>query len=155
LLLSLATPALSDTRSDPEDIKFIHVDPTELFAVEEIVGVGGKYYAVTLVDDFLVQLPNEAVDYHTQQMTQQRVTHPVDALVIGQIWKVHGSWSVHANGKTYHGLKSHAEATAKVFTEAEAQAMPDTGGIAPGVIVLAGMALLISVSLLIRRVVLW
>ena len=153
LLLFLAAPALATTKGGPVDVRFIHVKPTEPFFVEEIVGVGGKTYALTLIDGYLVQLPDNAVNYHTQKITQQRVKYPVDVLVIGQIWKVNGSWTARANGKTYHGLKSHAEATAKVFTKAKAQIMPDTGGIAPGIIVLACIALLIGVSLLIWRIV--
>jgi hypothetical protein len=68
---------------------------------------------------------------------------------------VHGSWTAQADGKTYHGLKSGNEAMAKVFSRVvvriEAQAVSDTGGI----IVLAGIALLIGGSLLIRRIVSW
>ena len=34
--------------------------------------------------------------------------------VIGQVWNWHGSWSAEADGKTYHGLKSRKEASARV-----------------------------------------
>ncbi len=37
-----------------------------------------------------------------------------DERVIGRVWNWHGSWSAEANGKTYHGMKSRKEATAKV-----------------------------------------
>ena len=38
----------------------------------------------------------------------------VDERVIGRVWNWHGSWSVEANGQTYHGLKSRKEAIARV-----------------------------------------
>lgn len=38
----------------------------------------------------------------------------VDERVIGRVWNWHGSWSVQADGKTHHGLKSRKEAISKV-----------------------------------------
>jgi hypothetical protein len=34
----------------------------------------------------------------------------VDGQVIGQVWNWHGTWSAHAEGKTYHGYKSRRQA---------------------------------------------
>jgi hypothetical protein len=151
LLLFLASPVLGNTRGSPVDIiKYSHLEPNEPFWVEIITEYGGKTYALAVR-----LLPDNAVNYDTQKMTQQRVKHPVDAQVIGHVWKAHGSWTAQVDGKTYHGIKGRVDAMSKVLVteQIDAQIVPDTGGIAPGVIVLAGIALLIGVCFLIWRIV--
>lgn len=48
---------------------------------------------IVLMDDVVIYLPNDAANHDTQG----KVTHPVDAPVIGQVWKVHGSWTAQAD----------------------------------------------------------
>jgi hypothetical protein len=64
----------------------------------------------------------------------------VDAPVIGQVGKAHGSWTAQVDGEIYHGIESRGEAMSKVLVTAteqiDAQAVPDTGGAARRRIVL-------------------
>jgi hypothetical protein len=159
LLLFLATPALGDTRGGPVDVKFNHVEPNTPVQVERIFKSGGKLYAVAATDDLIMIVPNDPIKYQTlDNLDKTRVTRPVDAPVTAQVWNRHGSWTAHANGKTYHGFKSREEAMVKAMTAVMDQIdaledVPDTGGIAPGVIALAGMVLLIVGHLLLQRIV--
>jgi LPXTG-motif cell wall-anchored protein len=161
LLLFLATPALGDHRGGRQ-VKFHHVEPNTPVQVERIFKSGGKLYAVAVPDPLvmIVIAPNDAIKYVTWKSEKTLVTRPVDARVIAQVWRQHGSWTAYADGKTYHGFKSRERAMAKamgaVMDQIDAlEDVPDTGGINLRVIALAGIALLIGGSLLRRRIVSW
>jgi LPXTG-motif cell wall-anchored protein len=127
------------------------------------VEVEGKTWAIAehvprYTNSLLVRLPYDAVNYD-----KQRVTHAVNAPDVGSIWKTHGGWVARAEAvkghvKIYHGLQSREEAIALVLSTAmeqlDAQTVPDTGGITPGTIALAGIVLLTGGLLLIWRIVL-
>ena len=38
----------------------------------------------------------------------------VDGVTIGQVWNWHGTWSIQADGNTYHGHKSRKQAVKRV-----------------------------------------
>lgn len=55
-----------------------------------------------------------AMEENLRKTTESRYEVVVDGETIGEVWNWHGSWSVQAGGKTYHGLKSRKKAIQRV-----------------------------------------
>jgi hypothetical protein len=168
-LLFLAPPAFGDTRTSvvdteggPADVKIHHVESNTPVSVERIFESGGKVYAAAAPKPFvtIVIVPNDAIKYETWKTEKTFVTRPVDAPVIAHVRNRNGSWTVYADGKTYHRFESRGRAMAKAWVAVmdridALEDVPDTGGPPLGTMALAGLALLTGGSIFLRRIVSW